>query len=125
MSSCNLSGIGRIINAEIIGLPTRYPNTTINNYVIMPNHVHLLLSIDRIHNAPIIGQIVGTLKSITTKKANQQDNTPGRKIWQFRYHDRIIRDDHEFQFIWQYIANNIVTWETDTYYIQPNTLKQP
>lgn len=66
--------------------------------------------------APTIGDIIGAFKSITTKIANRQDHAIGRKIWQRSYHDRIIRNEQEYQKIWQYIDTNPLKWEEDCFY---------
>ena len=121
-------------------LPERYSNIKIDTYIIMPNHVHMIVSIPsdgqewqqennqeqeqrqeqspcptNIKN-PTIGDIICTLKSLTTKQSNKEDNMPGRKIWQARFHDRIIRNDAEYQKIWQYIDANPTLWAEDCYY---------
>ena len=123
LCSCRLSSIGKIIDIEIVQLAMRYPQIEILKYVIMPNHVHLLLAIVETRQEqspcptkPSIGDVICALKSITTKKANQHDRMKGRKIWQFRYYDHIIRDEPEYQRIWQYIDENPQRWPDDCYY---------
>ena len=51
--------------------------------------------------------------------ADKYDGTMGRKIWQFRYHDRIIRNEKEYLRIWQYIDENPAKWAEDEYYVPP------
>ena len=68
------------------------------------------------NDAPAMGDIIGALKSITTKQANKHDGRKGRKIWQFRYHDHIIRNQDEYIRIWQYIDENPTKWVNDRYY---------
>jgi len=120
LCSCRLSNVGNIIENEISQLPIRYTNIKIDNYVVMPNHIHLILSIvaERQEQSPCptIGDIICALKSITTKRANNEDLVSGRKIWQFRFHDHIIRDELEYQKIWQYINENPAKWADDCYY---------
>lgn len=124
LCSCHLSAIGKIIEEEIIGLSKRYRPLEISKYVIMPNHIHLIINIlnERQEQSPCptLGNIVCSLKSITTKHANFMDNRPGRIIWQYRYHDHIIRDDSEYRQIWQYIDENPIQWELDEYNPQNN-----
>ena len=123
LCSCRLSVIGNIIDSEITQLAIRYPQIEIIKYVIMPNHIHLLLAIidarqeqSPCPTSPSIGDIICALKSITTKKANHHDGINGRKIWQFRYHDHIIRNQPDYNRIWQYINENPATWLDDCYY---------
>jgi len=44
------------------------------------------------------------------------ENSPKRKIWQFRYHDHIIRNENEYKEIWEYIEENPEKWTLDRYY---------
>ncbi|MEG1074139.1 MAG: hypothetical protein RSF84_03280 [Ruthenibacterium sp.] len=57
------------------------------------------------------------MKSISTKRANAIDLSGGRKIWQFRYHDHIIRNEKEYLKIGDYIDTNPLTWAQDCFYI--------
>ena len=60
--------------------------------------------------APTVGQILGYYKFHTTK----QINIPG--FWQRSYHDHIIRDEAEYQRIWQYVDENPGKWAQDEYH---------
>ena len=60
----------------------------------------------------IIPNIVGILKRKTNK-------VYGVKLWQDSYHDHIIRDETEYQRIWQYIDENPQKWAEDDYYVKP------
>ena len=98
----------------------------------MPNHIHMIVVIVRedvplenrqeqspchtIRTHPAIGDIICAFKSVSTKHANKCDGTEGRKIWQFRYHDHIIRNEDEYLKIWQYIDENPLKWAEDKYY---------
>ena len=74
---------------------------------------------------PTIGDIICAFKSITTKMCNKKDNnTNGRKIWQFRFHDHIIRNEAEYQKIWEYIDTNPLKWQNDCYYSDVTVLAQ-
>lgn len=114
------SEIGKIIDEEIKNLECRYSNIKIDNYIIMPNHVHLIITINQIRQeqspCPTLFDIICTLKSITTKRANKTDNLSGRKIWQPRFHDHIIRCQDDYEKIWNYVEHNIAKWKTDKYY---------
>ena len=93
----------------------------LHNWVIMPNHVHLLLSIcdesqmccgasgmPRPTNA-VIPKYVSSLKRFTNRKACID-------LWQAGYYDHIIRDDVDFIQRWRYIDNNPSAWLEDDYY---------
>lgn len=120
---CTLSPIGEIIKQEIYNLKNRYENVKIEKFIIMPNHIHMIILLDNFTDlrqeqspCPIISQIICTLKSISTKRANAMNNASGRKIWQFRFYDHIIRNRQGYLKIWEYIDNNVIKWEQDCLY---------
>ena len=55
-------------------------------------------------------EIVRALKSFSAKRINERLQTPCVPVWQRRYHDHIIRNDHDLQRIREYIRNNPVRW---------------
>ena len=73
-------------------------------WVVMPNHVHALLT-------PLVGhqlsQILHSLKSYTVIKANKILSTGGR-FWQPESFDRYIRDSKHFASVVRYVENNPV-----------------
>ena len=91
-----------------------------DEFVVMPNHIHGIIWIidgKATHRvAPTnhprglkpgsLGSIIGQYKSITTKRINQIQNTPGIRVWQRNYYDRVIRNDKELDAIRQYIQTN-------------------
>ena len=117
---CDLTPIGQIIQDELTQIASRYPATKIDKYVIMPNHIHAIIIIGDGRQGqspcPTLGDIIRVLKSISTKTANKMDNLPGRKIWQYRYYDHIIRNEQGYREIWRYIDDNPARWEKDRYY---------
>ena len=99
---------GRIVEKYIQNVPE------IEKYVIMPNHIHLMIHIDNgtmWASSPTnrIASIVRSLKTLTTKEI-------GNPIFQRGYHDHIIRGKEEYLEIWQYIENNPRKWQIDRYY---------
>ena len=109
-----LSDIGNIVASTIENIPRIYEHMQIEKYVIMPNHVHMILAIDwcdgRAMRAPTISRVICQMKGYVTKQI-------GYSIWQKLFYDRIIRDATEYQRIWQYIDDNPARWAEDEYYI--------
>ena len=109
----SLSKIGQIVDSAIQNIPVYYPNVSVEKYVIMPNHIHLILQIfgygGRALRAPTISQIVLQMKAYITKHL-------GESIWQKGFYDRIIRNDEEYCLIWEYIDSNPINWQDDTQY---------
>ena len=60
---------------------------------------------------PTLGQIVGYFKYQSTKSINEFRNMPGVPIWQTRFHERIIRNEHELNIKRKYIINNPINWK--------------
>ena len=127
--SCRLTPIGEIIEKEWYSLAERYPHVIFDNFIVMPNHVHAIISINSVSESRqeqspcptiTIGDIICAYKSITTRLCNKNDNITGRKIWHFRFHDHIIRNEAEYHRIWQYINENPTRWKEDMYYEQYN-----
>ena len=110
-----LTAAGEKVDEAIRGIPARYPNVRLEKYVIMPNHIHLLLMIDTLHGrsmiAPTVSTIVRHMKGFATRSI-------GRRIFQKSYHDRIVRSDAEYDMIWQYIDTNPIRWEQDCFYTE-------
>jgi len=60
-----------------------------------------------------LGSFIAGLKAITTIRINELRGTPGTKVWQRNYFDRIIRDEKELDRIREYIETNPVRWSDD------------
>ncbi len=113
-----LSPWGKIAHGQIIALKTRYPDVSVDTFAIMPNHIHLLLRLSSAAGAsprPTIPEIVCTFKSITTRLCRQNGFTDAR-LFQNSFHDHIIRDEKDYQKIWEYIDTNVFCWEKDCFY---------
>ena len=119
-------------------------NVIVDEYIVMPNHVHGILIITDddtdhrrgvlqyaptvSHEFPLsdtntfhspsktIGAIIRGFKSATTKQINQMRQSPGIPVWQRNYHERIIRNENELNKIRHYIINNLLNWTNDDYY---------
>jgi REP element-mobilizing transposase RayT len=105
-----------MVEACIHGIPAHLPNVRIDNYVIMPNHIHLLLQItaDRGgQSRPPLQKIVQSFKSVTTRSAW---NVGLRKLWQRSFYDHIIRNDADYWRIWEYIEHNPLRWSKDIFF---------
>ncbi len=105
-----LSKVGSVVNSAIQNIPVYYPNVSVEKYVIMSDHIHLILLIsgnaEHTMHKPKISTIISQMKGYVTK-------TIGVSIWQKSYSDRIIRNESEFANIWDYIDANSVNWEND------------
>ena len=113
-----LSNYGEIADKYINQLNDFYNNISVDKYVVMPDHIHLIV---RIHNGQsrtpvptdksinidnknsVVAKFVSTFKRFSNKAY-------GKNIWQARYYDHVIRNQMDYDEIWQYIENNPAKW---------------
>ncbi len=101
--------IGTIATDALNSITSHYPETTIHASVVMPNHIHILLSIDRSKHT--LAHIIGSFKSAVTRRCNRLSLN---FRWQTRFHDHIIRDSGAFIHIQHYILTNPENWANDS-----------
>lgn len=105
---------GLIAEKMIRQLPNKYPTVTVDKYIIMPDHIHLLLQIDcdigTGNPSPTLGNIIGWYKYQVTKQTNSSLGTPGHKVFQRSYYDHVIRNQQDYNEVWEYIDNNPRKW---------------
>ena len=89
----------------------------LHKYVIMPNHIHMIIFIYNEEgtmraSSPTqdIPKLIRSFKTLVTKEI-------GVSIWQRSYHDHIIRDEPDYEAIWEYIENNPQKWKHDKLYL--------
>ena len=86
----------------------------VDKYVVMPNHIHMILRIDNgppRASAPTVSNAVGALKRLVNRRL-------GHDIWQRSFHEHVIRNEHAYREIWEYIDLNPAKWAEDRYYEQ-------
>ena len=94
-------------------LPERFAGLILDEYIIMPNHVHFIVWLGTsVPERITLGQVVGAYKSLTSGKWLKHIETSGLneqgKFWQRNYMERVIRDEDELTRIRAYIRNNPV-----------------
>lgn len=110
-----LSHLGTIVRQSIENIPKHYPAVAVDHYVIMPNHIHLLLQIQtdadgRSLTAPTISTVVRLMKGSASKAS-------GFPLWQKSFYDHVIRSRQDYLDIWNYIDGNPSRWKEDDLYI--------
>ena len=129
-----LNDAGRLVRDLWEWLAARYPYVTLDEYVVMPSHLHGIIAIanqcrggsrtaQTLPRRQPLGRMIGAFKTVSTKRLNLARETPGRKVWQRNYYERVIRNDEELTAIREYIVNNPVRWELDKY--NPETRSKP
>jgi REP element-mobilizing transposase RayT len=135
----NLNELGNIAKDELSKTLDIRPNYKIIEYIIMPNHIHFILTINHptgvlqnctgvlqnctgvLQYAPAIttfkspknnlGSFIRGYKSSVTNKIKRLSNDREIILWQRNYYEHIIRDDKSFENITNYIKNNPINWE--------------
>lgn len=120
--------IGEYCKTQLEQIGQHYPYAEIPLFVVMPNHIHAIICInaaglthpstDRTHEPCVptirtaLSVVVGGFKRAVTMFARRNDIEFG---WQARFHDHIIRGAADGNKIADYIADNVMRWDTDCY----------
>ena len=129
-----------IAAATWMAIPSHETHVVLDEWVIMPNHLHGVLILvgeagDRGTGGPFdwrwtapsaaeprrfanaaagsLGSIVRGYKAAVTRQINERCGTLGHKRWQRGYYERIVRDDHELGRSRSYIRENPARWAED------------
>lgn len=107
-----LTHIGKMVQSAIEFVNDNTENIVIDKYVIMPNHIHMIVILDNGPGGggtPPLRSVIRRIKSYTT---NQYKD----KLWQRSYYDHIIRDEADYLEKRNYIDTNPQRWAEDEYY---------
>ena len=102
-----------------------YEDLRVEDYVIMPNHIHLLLVIKNPPANGPAGTPVPTAASVQNSMVSRFLSTfkrfcnkeCGGNIWQYRSYDHIVRDREDYERHLAYILHNPTRWREDEFYI--------
>jgi REP element-mobilizing transposase RayT len=131
-----LNNVGQMIEKWVEKLHNQYGNIELDEFVIMPNHIHLIVVIvgdDPCVVPPVTNSNAGThtgvplhtviqwFKTMSTNEyikgvKSGEYPTFDKRIWQRNYYEHVIRNDKELNEIREYIVNNPLKWELDQYY---------
>ena len=103
-----LSKEGIRVNTYISSIAKIYNNIQIDECSIMPNHIHMILIINKKENITI-SNIIQQFKGKVTKEV-------GYSIWQKLFYEHIIRNEKQYYIIKKYIQNNVTNWKNDRYF---------
>ena len=134
-----LSAVGEIAAQCWLEIPDHHPGAALDEFVIMPNHVHgIIVLVETLHATSLqphatsliqqppqttpermsaispktgsLGSVMRSYKSAVSRLARLAGHEFG---WQERYWDHIVRDNQEFNRIRKYILQNPVKWKLD------------
>lgn len=101
-----LSEIGKIVQAHLCDIEQVYTSVVMDSFVIMPNHVHMLLHLINNETNPSVSRVIQQWKGAISKQAKAP-------LWQEKFHDRVVDTADEYRTIQQYIRENPMRWEDD------------
>ena len=125
-----LSEEGRIANNQWLEIPRYYENIDIDEFVVLPNHIHGIIiikdaifgrtehcsvpTINKNEHYGTVSKIIKSFKEIVSKNIRKQCRNYDFQ-WQRSFYDHIIRNEKSLQNIRNYVINNQLKWESDKY----------
>ena len=105
---------GCIARNHIKKIEENYPCVMAYPYIVMPNHIHMVLELNESDHNPNISMLIGLYKAGVTKEIRKL--CPDAVVWQRSFHDHIIRNQRSYEKICNYVENNDKKWEQDCFY---------
>ena len=111
---------GKIVEKYINQLNDFYEGVKVEGYVIMPNHIHIMLFVSEngtprtsspTKQTSAASQFVSTFKRFCNKDY-------GKNIWQRGFYDHIIRNHEDYEEHVKYIYENPTRWYYDELYTE-------
>ena len=132
-----LNNLGAVAHEEWRKIPEFRRNVVIDQFVIMPNHIHGLVIINscrtgescgydsvqevesaRTLRAGSLGSIIGQFKLAVSRQARRRRLCRNKSIWQRNYYDHIVRSEKSLNDIRRYIIENPARWQDDSLYVE-------
>ena len=114
---------GQMITTVWNAIPEKYEGVNTDAFVIMPNHIHGIIGLNRKRpeNCIRLCNVLQSLKSATTYHYIQGIHAGGwpafnKRLWQRNYYDHIVRNEYDLSRIREYIQNNPKKWQEDKFY---------
>jgi REP element-mobilizing transposase RayT len=118
-----LNAFGSVVADTWRWLPVQYPYVTLDEWCVMPDHLHGILVLGGSRGIPAgdtdattvdvaavrrkpVGGLIGAFKTVSTKHLNALRRTPGVVVWQRDFWDHVVRDDEDLRRIRAYIREN-------------------
>lgn len=120
----SLNSAGEIVSQTWLSLADRYSNLALDEWVVMPNHIHGILLLNGAAGGDLLqrikkplGGLVGAFKTISSKRINGNLDIRCQQIWQRNYWEHIVRTEESMNQIREYIFSNPAKWEQDRLYV--------
>ena len=122
--------LGAVVEDSWAEIPNHYDNVSLDAFVLMPNHVHGVITIE--DETPVVGagfkpalpagktsrrhaipEIVRAFKTFSARRINEMRPTTGKPVWQRGFYDHVIRGEDELNMVRIYIMDNPRKWSED------------
>ena len=122
---------GIIVAEQWAGLPSHHANVSLDEFVIMPNHIHGIICLSDTsqssvgagfqpaHSSPPtksnhgLPEITRGFKTYSSLTINRLRGTSGKPVWQRNYYEHVVRTENDLHAIRKYIVENPLKWELD------------
>ena len=127
----HLTKFGIVVQEELLRTMEMRPTITLGDYVIMPNHIHLVIFFHERAGTPLndvqeksgrnfgrthsgsLSTVIGSFKSSVTSRIKKENGKSKAVIWQRGFYEHIIRDEKDLMRITDYILSNPINWAID------------
>ena len=115
-----LSKYGRIAERKLLNIPRIYKRISVSSFVIMPNHIHMLLTVgfnQKYNNSTVLSvtQDKASITRVVKQFKGAVSKEVGFSVWQKSFYDHIVRSEKDLAKMWQYIKSNPLLWEDDCF----------
>jgi putative transposase len=111
-----ISDAGKIVSDCWYDLPKHYNNIILDEFILMPNHIHGIIKIQNRNDGNIkhgLSEFMRAFKSFSSRRINEINGRVKNEIWQSRFYDHVIRSEDELSRIQIYIRNNVFNWRNE------------
>ena len=114
------TNFGKIAEEQLLLLEDRFPCLSVDRYVIMPNHIHVIFVLEGdaagASPRPTIIDVICAYKSLTTRECKKVGMT--EKLFQTSFYEHVIRGHEDYEEIVKYIYENPMRWYYDELYTE-------
>jgi len=116
-----LMDVGVAVREAWVGLPGRFSTLVLDEFIVMPNHLHGLVGFvgagftppdvgreKEQNRRPSVSDVICAFKSLSTRMARLKGH-PG-VLWQRGYYEHIVRDGEDLRNCQRYILENPLRW---------------
>lgn len=99
-----LNPFGEVVESVLKEIPLHYPEVNNEVFIVMPNHVHGIISIHEVERAGSkpastikpLSEIVRAFKTYSSRRINELRNSQGTPVWQRNYYEHVIRSESDY-----------------------------